>query len=472
MKMTLLFNSELHLAAISALILAMAGCSVHRPLEPDNVKPDIPEQFSTSGTIKAADKWWQEFSSSELTTLIETALADNLDVQQAWAKLRQAESTLHAAGANKLPSVTADGSASRTEYVSGDLTDRSSYSTTLSASYEVDLWKKISSTEKASYFDYQATRKDVESTALALTSMIAETWFSLVEQNMLMELQQEQVETNEYYLKLVELRFRKGDATAMEVFQQRLQLSSSTGALPSIKAQIAILERTLSVLLGRPPEKLNMTIPDTLPQLSELPQTGLCVDLISKRPDIAAEEYRLLAADQRFAVAQASLYPTFSISASTGGQVDNLSDMVDNWFVNLAGNLFAPLFDGGTRRAEVSRTESVVQQYLLGWKQMIYNALLEVEEALISEAGQEQTLVEIRKQIELAEHTLKRAESNYVNGTSSFLNVLSSIESLQSLQKSEVDAMAQLLLSRIDLYVALGGNWTEALTPAQQVVNK
>ena len=441
----------------------MTGCAAHKPIDAEELDRSVVESFSQGGSVTAPDRWWEAFGNTELELLIEEALSDNLDVQQAWARLRQAQALYRISDAGRYPQIDAGLTAARTRNSEGQEKNVDNLSLSADASYSIDLWGKISASAKADLLSYQATRKDVEATALELTSLIAQTWLSIVQQELTLALLKEQLQVNEEYLRLVELRFSRGEASAVEVFQQRLQVASTQGSIPAIEADLKVLHNSLAVLLGKAPGTVATSDTGSLPGLPELPDTGIPAAVLGKRPDVRAAELRLLLADQDLAVAEGDLYPSISISASVGGNGSDFSEGIENWFANLTANLLAPVFDRGSRKAEVERNEAVVEEKLLAWKQLLLTAVQEVEDALANEEGQRRTLAEIRNQIDLAEKTLERARRSYVNGLTDYLNVLTSLQSLQTLQLSEISARKQLLVYRIDLYLALGGDWTEEL---------
>ena len=447
-----------------ALLLATAGCATHKPMSADELDSAVVEGFSQSGSVTAPDRWWKAFGNTELELLIEEALSDNLDLQQAWARLRQAQALYRITDSNRFPQVDAGASASRTRNSEGQQKTSDSLSLSASASYEVDLWGKISAASRADWLSYSATRKDIEATALELTSTIAQTWLSIVEQELTLALLNEQLQVNGEYLRLVELRFAQGEASAVEVFQQRLQQASTQGRIPASEANLKVLHNRLAVLLGKTPGSVETSETESLPEVPELPDTGIPADVLGKRPDVRAAELSLLSADQDLAVTKGDLYPTLSLSASAGGNSTDFSEGIENWFGNLTTNLLAPIFDHGSRKANVERNEAVVEEKLLSWKQLLLTAVQDVEDALANEDGQRRTLAEIRNQIELAEKTLERARRSYVNGLSTYLDVLTSLQSLQGLQLEEISARKQLLVYRIDLYLALGGDWTSELS--------
>jgi NodT family efflux transporter outer membrane factor (OMF) lipoprotein len=467
-------NASWRLSTIIAtvsLVVVLSGCAVHKEMEIVSPGSRLPDSFSVSGSALAADSWWESFNDQQLNGLISEAVAENLTIRQAWARLDQFRALARISGSGKWPLVDAAASAQRTRSGKDGFNPSTfrpdktidQYNLSATISYQVDLWNQIDAAARADLFGIEAGRKDVESTAVAIVSSVADLWFSIAEQRAALELLNEQLRVNEEFLSLVELRFAQGAASAVDVFQQRLQVASTRSRIPQEETTLRILEHQLAVLVGKSPKSRIASPGSALPDLPELPDTGIPADLLRKRPDVSAAELRIYAADSRLAVAVADQFPKLSFSASAGGRSNDIGELFDRWFVNLASNLLGPIFDGGRRAAEVDRNRAVVQERLLGWEQAVLTAIREVEDALATEQGQLDTLSAVHEQIDLAEKTLERARSRYINGLSTYLNVLTSLQALQQLERVELQLRRQLLSNRIKLHVALGGHWTEQI---------
>jgi outer membrane protein TolC len=170
-----------------------------------------------------------------------------------------------------------------------------------------------------------------------------------------------------------------------------------------------------------------------------------------------------MAADHRLAVAVADRYPSLSISATVGGQAERFSDVLDQWFTNLAGNLLAPVFAGGRLTAEADRNRAVVQERIYAWESALLGACTEVEDALVAERGLSETNRILDTQLELAGANLERSRALYVNGLTDYLTVLTALQALQNLQRQAITTQQELVSNRIRLYLALGGSWSRSL---------
>jgi NodT family efflux transporter outer membrane factor (OMF) lipoprotein len=460
-----------------ALLVSTGGCAVHKPMK-EAVPPEpLPESFGSGETLPPVDRWWAELGDEDLEQLVDQALAENLTLRMAWARLDQARQIAKIAGAGRWPGLDASFGYGRQHY-GGGLPPTlpptypetlETWSANLTLSYQVDLWKKISNSRTAAVLDFEAGRGDLEATALAIVASVAETWSAIAEQEASLKLLEEQLEVGESFLELVEARFGGGLSSAVDVYQQRLQVENTRGQIPQVRMQLDLLRHQLALLLGRQPTTVLPLPGGELPLLQDLPPTGLPADLLRTRPDVRAAELRLIAADHRVAVAVADRFPSISLSATLGGQSSEFSDVLDMWFTNLAGNLLGPVFDAGRRKAEAERNRAVTRERLYQYQATLLTALAEVEDALVREQGLMDTHRTTVRQVELAEQMLDRSRALYTQGLTDYLTVLTSLQSLQGLQRAEISTRKAIISNRIRLHLALGGTWPAELdTPEAQ----
>jgi NodT family efflux transporter outer membrane factor (OMF) lipoprotein len=459
------------------LMLLFPACAVHKPMTEVEPPEALPETFSGGDQLPPADRWWEAFGDENLDRLVEEALAGNLTLNMAWARLDQARQLARIAGAGRYPGLDTAFSAQRQHYGGGlpptvppsipETLD--TFSATLSLSYQVDLWKKISNSRKAAVLDFEAGRGDLEATALTIASAVAEIWASLAAQQAGLELLEEQLEVGESFLTLVEARFGGGLSSAVEVYQQRLQVEGTRGTVPEVRMQLQLLRHQLTLLLGRQPTA-DLPLPGGgLPLLTDLPPAGVPAEVLRNRPDVRAAELRLFAADHRVAVAVADRFPSISISATLGGQANEFNEVLDKWFTNLAGNLLGPVFDAGRRKAEAERNRAVVRERWYQWQTALLTAYTEVEDALVRDEGLRETHHTTVLQVELAQLSLDRSRALYAQGLTDYLTVLTSLQALQNLQRAEIGTRKAIISNRIRLHLALGGAWpAELVAPEHQ----
>ena len=235
-------------------IIALTACSIGTHSSIPTYQPQ--GQFSVPGEEVLPDRWWLTFADPTLDRLIESALRDNLSLQTAWDRLDQARALARRAGAGLWPEVNGEVSGSRTRFRTNSQTEsRNNFSLGLSASYEVDLWGRINSTQEAAELDAMASAELLQAAALTLTARVASTWFRLIEQRQQILLLQQQLATNLKTLELVTLQFRTGQVSIADLLQQRLVVENRRGELALAKAQEQVLLNQLAVLLGLPPDR-------------------------------------------------------------------------------------------------------------------------------------------------------------------------------------------------------------------------
>jgi len=457
----------------------LASCSLYTVRRDIAAPVEMPETYSReAGEGFLPEKWWEAFEDERLNTLVAEMLGENLDLEQAWARLDQAEALAIQAGSSIKPKVTLDAATSRARtYASSSLGDAvpvhtRQHSLGLAASYEIDLWGRIRSTGRAANLDFAAVRLDLETAAMSLSAQVAQSWYSLAEQTAQLGLVRTQVEASSTQLDLVRLRFSLGLASALDVYQQRTQLASLGAQIPLIEAQITILSHQLNVLLGRAPSSPVEDIPDILPELWSMPAAGIPADLLQRRPDVEAARMRVEAADQRVASAVSERFPRVTISGSRGYGAGSFADLFDQMIWNAAGSIVAPLYEGGARSAEVKRTKAVVDERLYAYGKVVLNALAEVEDALEREQKQREYVLMLTEQLDLSQRTLDEAYNQYTNGLSDYLTVLSSLNALQQTQRELLTARSTLISYRIALCRSLGGAWTAELARENQTGEK
>lgn len=453
------------LVAVCLTAAFLFGCrSVVRPVSSPVA---LPERFGKEGDLPLPDKWWLSFHDPQLNALIEEAVGGNFTIRSAWDRLSQAEAVAAQAGAALLPEAEIQAGATRSgRETSNQRTYSTEYTLGLGASYELDLWGRVQSSQQAAVLDAQAARDDVTAAAITLSTNVAKTWYQLVEAKKQEALVRAQRETNEQVLEIITVQFRQGQAGAAEVFRQRQLVQSSRGQLIQIQETITLLQHQLSILLGRNPDLWWRNTSAELADLPPLPETGVPSLVLQQRPDIAAAYKAVQAADRRMAAAIADQWPRLGLSASAETSGQRIEELFDDWLAGLAANAAGPLFDAGYRKAEVQRRGAMLSQAIHEYAQAILQALRETADALSQEAAQQAYIENLQAQLTLARQVLETTRESYLQGQLDYLRVLDALVSLQSLERNELAARRALLERRIDLCRALAGGW-EMDRPAQ-----
>jgi len=419
------------------------------------LKPAPP--FSRTGAVAVPDRWWTAFDDSDLDQQINHALAENYTLVAAWERIAAASALARREASDLSPDLNGIAGAEGNIRIPGE--DNTLYALGLGASYEPDIWGRIQSRVEAERLRANAPQADDQSVALVLSGQIARTWLSLTEAHAQLELLDEQLESNATGLKSTELRWGLGQARLADVLRQRQLVESTREQMVVVQLRIDLLEHQLAVLQGQAPQEASFETAVTLPSLPPLPETGLTADLLRRRPDVRREFLALWAADRDLASAVTDQYPRVNLTASVTTAAEKPEDLFREWLGSIAGQLIAPLFDAGQRRAEVARTAAILDQRFAEYGQTVLNAFQEVEDALSRERYQAERIERLEEQLKNAVGAADALYEQLLIGDTDFLDWLSAVTTKQRLQRQTLSARLDLVLSRIDLYVALAGGF-------------
>ncbi|MDX5362789.1 MAG: efflux transporter outer membrane subunit [Pseudazoarcus pumilus] len=462
----MLLSARPLLPALAAL--AIAGCAVTEP----SSRPDyaLPTGWSEAAdpTAAAVDaEWWRAFDAPPLDTLVRNARNHNPGLAIATERVVQAELQLRTAGASRLPGVSLGASTSerrsRPDGESTTTTEASSAS--LSISWEVDLWGRLAAGVDAASASLAASRFDLDGVRLSLDANVASTWFQTLALEERLRIARENLELAERLLTLVEVRYRNGAASALDVSRQRTTVLSQRAGIPPLEVQLRQTRSALALLAGEFPQAFETPEGQLAALAVPSVAAGLPAELLTRRPDIAAAEARLAAADANVAAARAALLPSVQLTGSVGLASAALLSLVDpTRSTSIAAALAQTIFDGGRLRAQVDTARSRQRELVETYRQSVLTALKEVEDALgnVARAGElEQSQRAIRDE---AQRSLRLSELRYREGADDLAAVLDAQRTLFQTQ----DQLAQQRLARLtattDLYKALGGGWRPPTT--------
>lgn len=447
------------------VVCAAAGCTLHTVNETATPTVSGGKAFtiSTEG-VEAPNRWWRSLGDPKLSALVEKALSNNLELQQARLRIEQAESLEKQAAAGLFPALDADGDARRTWSDAGTYGDRVTGGLTLS--WEADLWRRLTSIRQAAEFDNAAAREDLQAAALLLAGEVAETYLGVIEEKLQLALLGRQIEVSKTLLELIELRFSVGESDIVDVYQQRQQLASAQAQLPLIHARRRVLANRLKILVARSPADPAAEAADDLPKLPEPPKVGVPSALLTNRPDLRRIRCELIAADHRVAEAVADRLPRLQLGLERGYDGANFRRLTsDGLFTSLMGDLAGPVVDWGLRKAEVERRRAIVEENLLELSEAYLTAIGEVEDAMWRERRQRELIKALQKELDFATRNLKETRIRFSRAAlTDYLPVLAAVQSLQALERNLLTRRRELVSIRILLYRALGGAqpWTSA----------
>ncbi len=460
-----------------SLALLMAGCAFY-PRSDANLSVDLPEQYLEQQGVDAgpvsAGRWWQHFADQHLNSLMDEMFSQNLQLEQSYARLQQAQSAFKSVRSARLPSVSAEGQAGRSMQptLGGDFTG-DSYQFSGVAAYELDLWGKIASRAKSAGKVYEASVAELQTLYLGLSAQLVELYYLAVEQRAQLALTDETIRSYSETLESVEERYRLGVVPAVDVYQARQSLTAATASRHLFAANLATVEHGIAVLLGRYPDRTSAGILASLPMTPDAFPAGIPADLISRRPDLQASLRLIEAADADVAAAIADRFPSINLIGSYGTSSQDVSTgLIEGDFWSYLGNLTLPVFDAGRRRSEVERSKAVARERVAAYQQVALNAFKEVEDALAENRETELRILSLQETEKATNATLRLSLDRYYYGITDYLPVLSAQRFHFEARSRLLTARRQLISARISLARALGGEWMHEEIEKRQIVKQ
>jgi NodT family efflux transporter outer membrane factor (OMF) lipoprotein len=447
----------------------------HHPVIPNNI---IPAGIPIPGRYREASRhpdaalpsvvWWRGFGSKELTDLIEEALTSNFDVAAAVARIVQADANSRVVGAALLPIVDLNASAARSRASQstgggggGGRSERVTYSTSLSASYEIDFWGKNRAAQRAAEELAVASRFDREVVALSTVVSVANSYFLVLLAQDRIRIARDNLAAATRVYNLVKQRFDVGTASALDTAQQESVVNIQRAAIPPLEQVLQQNMATLAVLIGRTPETVRirggsmsrLRIPRVTP--------GLPSDLIAQRPDIREAEAQLASANANVYSARAAFLPSIQLTGEGGYQSAVLKTLLrpESAFYTMAAGLTQPIFDGlrlqGQLDLDIGRRDELLQLY----RKAIVNGFADVERALIA-VQQSARLVRLQGDVvNSTRRAFEITETRLREGTVDLTTVLINQQALFNAQDTLANAQLSRLTAVVSLFQALGGGW-------------
>jgi len=447
------------------LTLFTTACATTSPVpQPEVSAPPAWSEAPTADAAAVSADWWQRFGSAELQALVDEALAGSPDLAIAAERVRQAEAQVRVSGASLFPQIdVAASSSSRTtrDRDANTSVRTESSGTTLSASYELDLWGRNAAGVRGAEATFRATVFDRDTARLTLIAGVANAYFDVLSLRARIANARENVAIAERVLQVVSSRSRNGAVSPLDVARQEATVLSQRAALLPLEQQERQTLAALAILLGRVPEGFDVQAHGlaeiSLPSISP----GLPADLLVRRPDLASAEAQLVAVNASVAAARAALLPSIQLTGSAGVASGALLGFLNGPTATaaLAASVLQPIFDGGRLRGQVSIAESRERELVETYRKAILAAFADVESALAAATRLQQREI-LQAQVEQrSREALRLAEVRYREGADDLLSVLDAQRTLFDAQ----DQLAQVRLERLDaavaLFKALGGGW-------------
>ena len=437
--------------------LSLAGCALmtveHDPAAPfqDQTGFSAPVSEDRLGSVEATG-----FDDPALYALIDEALSNNFSLTAAAARLERAGYLADEAGAALWP--TLGGSGDYTEIVPLDGQSSGALTGNGFASFAPDVAGRRRAAARASRRDDFAAAGDFELARLELAHTVADAYYDAGEARRRLALLESQIGSISNIAQLTEERFARGAARATDALQQRDLAASLQAQRPSAETALALAESRLDVLLGRPPDS-DATGPDALPSAPRPASAGAPMELIARRPDIAASRERLIAADYRVAQAIASAFPDIVLSATATGpsfQVGGVFQSANTVISAFTAEISQTIYEGGARRARRGQARASYDEALANYSATWLSAIASVHDGLVRDDRQRQRVDLLASREAAARAAFEAAKTSYAYGASDFLSVLTAQQSLLTAESDILSARREQLRLHGDLLESLG----------------
>ena len=473
----------------SSLCLLLSRCMVGpkyaRPTAPltsnfketDGSKEGDGWKVAQPGDALLRGKWWELYGDTKLNELEEQVDPSNQTLKIAEANFREARAAVRFSRAAQAPtigispSISAVRDSANQPYFPPNEANNGTgdFSLPLDLSYEIDLWGRVRRTVTASREQAQASAADLETARLSLHAEVAIDYFEVRSADAQKKLLDDTVSSYSEALDLTKNRFEGGAAPKSDVAQAQTQLDAARVQASDITVQRAQFEHALAILLGKPPAAFNLPpVPLNLqpPTMPSIP-VALPAELLERRPDIAAAERRMAAANEQIGIARAAYYPTLNLAAVAGLEGSSLLDWF-NWpsrFWAVGPGLSETLFDAGRRRATTESATAGYDGAIANYRQTVLTSFQQVEDNIVVLRVLQTESAQQHEATGAAEESLRLFQNRYAGGVDTYLQVVTSQTTALANERNDIDIMRRQFEANVLLIKALGGGWTVSNLP-------
>lgn len=472
--MTLALLRPLSLSPLLASLL-LCACAVG----PDYQQPatTTPAQFKENqGWVQAGEltqtspeAWWTIFADATLNELEPRIAQANQSLQASYFAYQQAQALVDVARAAEYPTLGVTVSSTRSSAANGTATNVGATGTStiiagktaaFTASWIPDLWGKVRRQVEANQASAEASRDTLLAAQLTLQTTLAQNYFQLRQIDSQIALARDTVADNEKFLHMTQNRYAAGVASQADVAQAQSQLANARVQLSTFNVQRPQLEHAIAVLVGVPPADFALPAQPGLPAPQRI-AVGIPSQLLLRRPDVAAAERQVAAANAQIGIAASAYFPALTLSAQRGWRNPSFFNLISapNAFWSVGPSLTETLFDGGARSAQQAQSSNAYQQAVAQYRQLSLQALQQVEDQLsalsaLAEQAQLQQQAEVA-----ADASLRLTLNQYQSGIVPYLNVITAQTTANTAHNSSLQIAGQRLTANVALIQALGGGW-------------
>jgi NodT family efflux transporter outer membrane factor (OMF) lipoprotein len=428
-------------------------------------------------------KWWEIYNEPELNSLEDQLNIDNQNIQQAFENFMEARALVREVRSQYFPTASVGGSYTRTQPSSnvGSATTTSSsgakqtqvFSIPAGVSWEPDLWDKVRNAVRASQYNAQLSAADLENERLSEQASLAAYYFEIRGQDALQKILNETVEADRKALEVMRANYDTGVGDQISVVEAQTTLESAQSSALNLGIARAQYEHAIAMLVGKQASTFSIPVEPRTTAPPPIP-IGLPSQLLERRPDIAAAERSMAAANAQIGVAYAAYYPALTLSASGGMQSSALKNLLD-WpsrFWSVGPSISETVYDGGLRRAEVNQYVAVYNANLAAYRQSVLTAFQQVEDSLAAVRILSQQILHQQEAVNSSQTFLKLETGRYNNGIDPYIDVVTAQTTLLNNQQTLNGLQVQQMTASVQLIEALGGGWDRSQLPTPALVTQ
>ncbi len=457
---------------------SLYGCSTSSYQSQAMEQLVLPEHWHSNSQQEQSDvaisaenqlSWLESLNDSRLTELVTKALTNNRQLQAKQATLKIAEQQAVISGATQYPELSlSQGNSRKKQVTASGVQYQSSADINLTLSYELDIWGKLSDQQHQAKLELISAQNTYLQAQQQLTSDIAKSWFNLIEAQQLLALYQKRADNQAKNLAMIQSSYRLGLKDALDVYLTQNNVSSELARVASQQQLVLANKRSLELLLGEYPQG-DIAAKHELPQIDSNIPLGLPAELLTQRADLLASWYQLLALDAGVAIAHKQRFPKFALTTSAGDSSEQLTELLSGSAIawSVLGNISMPLFNGGKLAAFEQQAKLKLAQKEQQYLDQLYQAFAEVENAIDNQSSLSKRYHYLLQAQENAKQAEKLSFDQYLRGLVQYTTVLEAQRRSFDAQTSVIQIKNQLLQNRIDLHLALGGDFITAVDQAE-----
>jgi len=475
--------------AVTVFSGMLAGCNVGpKYLPPAMTAPaafkESSAQFKQADEFAVAQpqdaalrgKWWEIYNEPELNALEDQLNIDNQNIRQAFENFMEARAMVREARSQYFPTVSVGGSYTRSQ-TSSNVGSASSTGTTggkqsqvfslpADVSWEPDLWGRVRNTVRASQYTAQLTAADLENERLSEQASLAEYFFEIRGQDKLQQILNDTVEADKKALEVVRAAYDTGVADQISVVEAQTTLESAQSAAINLGIARAQYEHAIALLAGKPASAFSIPVEARTSAPPAIP-VGVPSELLERRPDIAAAERNMAAANAQIGVAYAAFYPALTLSATGGMESSAIKNLLE-WpsrFWSVGPSISETVYDGGLRRAAVNQYIAAYNANVAAYRQSVLTAFQQVEDALAAVRILSQQIQRQQEAVDSSQTFLRLEQGRYETGIDPYIDVVTAQITLLANQRSLAEVQVLQMTASVQLIESLGGGWDRSQLP-------